>query len=516
MTRSRTPALPMRPHRRFICLSALAIAGLPLALRLDAQTDSSSRPHTVWIAAGSRQTLPREMVFENALGRLGVLNVSGPIDTAGHPFFEAIGSNARACVTCHQPANAMSVSVESIRERWRATQGRDPIFAAIDGSNNPSLPQDAASSHSLLLNRGLFRVGMPWPPRGITPEFTIELVRDPTGVNRDPIYGLTSATPTVSVFRRPRVAANLKYVTSPDGLFNVKLGVLMDKDPDTGLPSSMNIMADARAASLSVQAQSAYHDHQGGQGPLPRAQLERILAFENQVYVAQAWDARGGSLIEPNGPAALGPANVARHEVHVLNGPKTPGFHFFDMWLQRSGTPDPQAEFRASVARGNDIFLNRRFWVKDVAHINSIGLANPAKRTCAVCHNAQTSGMDLAPGWVDLGTTNFPTWTESPVWSESSDLPVFKLTCRADAPPHPFLGRQIYTSDPGRALVTGHCADIGAITMGQFRGLAARAPYFANGSAKDLRELVDYYDRRFDMRLSGQEKQDLINFLGVL
>ena len=235
------------------------------------------------------------MVFENALGRLGVLNVSGPIDTAGHPFFEAIGSNARACVTCHQPANAMSVSVESIRERWRATQGRDPIFAAIDGSNNPSLPQDAASSHSLLLNRGLFRVGMPWPPRGITPEFTIELVRDPTGVNRDPIYGLTSATPTVSVFRRPRVAANLKYVTSPDGLFNVKLGVLMDKDPDTGLPSSMNIMADARAASLSVQAQSAYHDHQGGQGPLPRAQLERILAFENQVYVAQVWDARGGA-----------------------------------------------------------------------------------------------------------------------------------------------------------------------------------------------------------------------------
>jgi cytochrome c peroxidase len=45
--------------------------------------------------------------------------------------------------------------------------------------------------------------------------------------------------------------------------------------------------------------------------------------------------------------------------------------------------------------------------------------------------------------------------------------------------------------------------------------LAARAPYFSNGSAKNLRELVDYYDRRFDMRLTEQEKQDLINFLGV-
>ena len=52
--------------------------------------------------------------------------------------------------------------------------------------------------------------------------------------------------------------------------------------------------------------------------------------------------------------------------------------------------------------------------------------------------------------------------------------------------------------------------------MGQFRGLAARAPYFSNGSAKNLMELVDYYDRRFDMRLTAQDKQDLVNFLGVL
>ncbi len=497
----------------------LGLLATGVAAFLGAQTTSpgvpSERPHTSWVEAGSGVTLPQDLVFANGLGRLGVLNADGPIDTKGHPFFEPIGSNARACVTCHQPANAMSVSVETIRERWRVTGGKDPIFAAVDGSNNPSLPQDQASSHSLLLDRGLFRVAMPWPPAGVTPEFAIEVVRDPTGVNRDATYGLRSATPTVSVFRRPRPAANLKYVTSPDGLFNVKLGVLMDKDPDTGLPSSMNIMADARVPNLRVQAESAYRDHQGGTAPLSAAQIERILSFENQIYMAQAWDNQGGSLVEPNGPAALGPANVARNPVHVLNSVKTPAFHFFDMW-QAAPAADARAVFRASVARGNDIFVNRRFWVKDVAHINSIGLANPAKRSCAVCHNAQMSGMDLAPGWVDLGTTNYPTWTEAKVWNEAGDLPVFKLTCRADAPPHPFLGRVIYTSDPGRALVTGHCADIGAITMGQFRGLAARAPYFSNGSAKDIRELVDYYDRRFDMRLTGQEKQDLINFLGVL
>jgi cytochrome c peroxidase len=52
--------------------------------------------------------------------------------------------------------------------------------------------------------------------------------------------------------------------------------------------------------------------------------------------------------------------------------------------------------------------------------------------------------------------------------------------------------------------------------MQQLRGLAARAPYFANGSAKNLREVVDFYDRRFNIQYTEQEKQDLVNFLSTL
>jgi cytochrome c peroxidase len=74
----------------------------------------------------------------------------------------------------------------------------------------------------------------------------------------------------------------------------------------------------------------------------------------------------------------------------------------------------------------------------------------------------------------------------------------------------------IYTQDPGFALTTGKCADIGKITIQQMRGLAARAPYFSNGSAKTLRDLVDFYDRRYRMNLTVQEKQDLINLMSVL
>ena len=487
-----------------LILSALLCASLLL--------HAENPKDAAWFEAGSGKVLPAEMVFDNPLGRLGLLNANGPVETKGHPFFEAIGSNGRACATCHQPANAMSLSAETIRERWHVTKGHDPVFAGIDGSNNPGLPQDQESSHSLLLNRGLFRVGLPWPPaQNAAPEFSIEVVSDPTGVNRDPAWGLQSASPTVSVFRRPRPAANLKYVLAPDvSPFNIKLGVLLDKDPDTGLPVSMNMMADARAGTLKAQAESAYRDHQEGKKGLGKDQLTRIIAFENQVYMAQVFDKQAGNLVEAYGPAALGPANVFHEMAGVLNNAAKPVFLSFDAWKQSD------RDFRQSVARGADIFQNRKFWVKNVAHINSIGLANPAKRSCVVCHNAVMSGMDRAPGWVDLGTTNYPTWTEPNVGSEHTELPVFRLTCKADARPHPYLGRVIYTSDPGRALITGKCADIGAITMGQFRGLAARAPYFSNGSAKNLAELVDYYDRRFEIRLTSQEKQDLVNFLGVL
>ena len=45
------------------------------------------------------------------------------------------------------------------------------------------------------------------------------------------------------------------------------------------------------------------------------------------------------------------------------------------------------------------------------------------------------------------------------------------------------------------------------------RGLAARPPYFHNGSAADLGEVVDFYDTRFAIGFTDREKADLVAFL---
>jgi hypothetical protein len=165
-----------------------------------------------WWAPGQGTPLPAYATYANDRGEVGLLNVSGPIETKGHPFFEPIGTNGRACISCHQPADSMSLSLRSIDERWRATGGRDPLFAAVDGMNCPNLPPADPRSHSLLLERGLFRIALPWPPRRadgtvIDPEFTIEGRARPVGLQHDPTYGLRSAKPTISVFRRPRPLA---------------------------------------------------------------------------------------------------------------------------------------------------------------------------------------------------------------------------------------------------------------------------------------------------------------------
>jgi cytochrome c peroxidase len=70
--------------------------------------------------------------------------------------------------------------------------------------------------------------------------------------------------------------------------------------------------------------------------------------------------------------------------------------------------------------------------------------------------------------------------------------------------------------DLGRAAGSHLWADIGGFRAPPLRGLAARAPYFLDGQARTIDDVVDYFDRRFQIGLRGDQKQDLAAFLRAL
>jgi cytochrome c peroxidase len=72
------------------------------------------------------------------------------------------------------------------------------------------------------------------------------------------------------------------------------------------------------------------------------------------------------------------------------------------------------------------------------------------------------------------------------------------------------------TTDPGLGLITGKCADLGKMKTPILRGLASRAPYFHGGNASSLQDVVNFYNKRFNIGLTAQQQTDLVNFLNTL
>jgi cytochrome c peroxidase len=95
------------------------------------------------------------------------------------------------------------------------------------------------------------------------------------------------------------------------------------------------------------------------------------------------------------------------------------------------------------------------------------------------------------------------------------DLPVYLISGCTNSF-NPGQAESFYTTDPGKALISGLCSDFNRGKGPVLRGLAARAPYFHNGTAAHLHELVNFYNARFSMQLSEEQKSNLIAFLNSL
>ena len=71
-------------------------------------------------------------------------------------------------------------------------------------------------------------------------------------------------------------------------------------------------------------------------------------------------------------------------------------------------------------------------------------------------------------------------------------------------------------SSPGLGNVTGAWDDLGLFKTPTLRGLAARPPYFHNGIAADLYEVVQFYEVELGFQFTLAQRHDLVAFLNAL
>jgi cytochrome c peroxidase len=179
---------------------------------------------------------------------------------------------------------------------------------------------------------------------------------------------------------------------------------------------------------------------------------------------------------------------------------------------------------RAKIVAGQKLFNTAVVTITGVRGLNdNPALGRPAviNGTCTTCHDTPNIGNHSMPLPLDIGTSRLGGFESDPntlaglAQLSTPDFPVYEVSGCADAA-NPSLRVTFYTSDPGKAMISGKCSDVNRGKGPILRGLAARAPYFHNGAAANLQELVNFYNARFQMNLTAEQKEDLIAFLNSL
>ncbi|MFP2958051.1 cytochrome c peroxidase [Myxococcus sp. 1LA] len=390
-------------------------------------------------------------------------------------FSEALPhTNGRSCTTCHVLDDGLALSPANVAARL-AARPDDPLFHRLDADD-----PDAEVLTFENLKRGLVRVTLPLPAN-------MDVIDTEGNV-------ITPADRNVSVWRAvPSVA-------------------------DTAISGPFQF--DGREATLEAQAQAAISSHSEG-GTVEPSVLRRMADFQRSEFTSGR---------------ALFVAGLLDSGVPLERIPTPEDF----MWL----TPQEQ--------RGRDVY----------------------KRACEGCHGGATTNQMIHPvlfqqiaatgpvlkpdgnmvftvdpvagpvpavaaradgRFVNVGFGTFTYLGQLAVTASGDPL---DPTPALDAQGMPIVGPnfipQWFTTDPGRALITGNPEDFEAFDMPPLRGIAKTAPYFHDNTFETLKDVVDAYSQLIlpllpplglpptqpsgtpggaPESLSPKEKQDLLRFL---
>lgn len=419
------------------------------------------------------------------------------------------GTNGRSCATCHVLEDHAVLNPAHVAATL-ASNPSDPLFNPID-ADDPTAPVPTYDH----LKKGLVRVILTLPENMDT---------------LDPFTGLVN--------------------TPPDRKIAVWRGVPTVENTAITAPYQF----DGRKATLQEQAQGAITAHSQG-GTVAQSDLDAIAAFQKDQfssnrakYVAQKLaqgtpveqierpelkmdeltpaQQRGLALYNANCEVCHGGATnnrIVNRTVHDFAIPElkpdASGNVLFEIGVQ------PPVAVKAN--RPNDEFLN-------------IGIAN-------LTGFGQFGFPGIFTSDVQMPAYRFRFYTDATRTVPTADLPpipqfdpvTFQPALDENGLPivGPNFVPQFFSTDPGRAAITGDPHDFEAFDMPSLRGIANTAPYFHDNAAETLRDLVNIYSRFivqfFPMlnrplvnppefpggppeSFTPSEKDDLIAFLEVL
>ena len=278
---------------------------------------------------------------------------------------------------------------------------------------------------------------------------------------------------------RPNSEWELIAVEDPHGFANVNLLVHWRRSmPTINFPvGSATVNWDAGSnvgkGQLAALVNLTNHLVTGAlQGPPATPEvINNIVDFESSLFTAQLTVEGVGRLDADGargGPEALSTMTKVEGE-----------FNLFDAWR------DDANPKRAQIARGQEVF-------------NS---TNASHKSCIACHDSSNNGTSVTNSLFDIRTASAE--------ARTPDLPLYTFRNKK-------TGETQQLTDAGLGNITGLWEDLGRFKTPTLRGLAARAPYFHNGIAATLEDVVRHYEKHFGFRFTDEERADLVAFLNAL
>ncbi|WP_233576909.1 cytochrome-c peroxidase [Citreicoccus inhibens] len=419
------------------------------------------------------------------------------------------GTNGRSCATCHVLEEETVLTPQHVEALW-AQSPTDPLFNRLDADD----PSAAILTYSHL-KKGLVRVTLPVPAN-------MDVIDAAGNV-------ITPANRKISVWR---------------GVPSVR---------DTAILGPYQY--DGREASLQSQAQSAILSHSEGSLVSPE-ELDAIAIAERDDFTSDRarfvsnlfdWGVPLAFIPDPERFMWLTPQEQRGRDVYTTacegcHGGSTKNrivnravHDAAFLALKPNGTViftvDPQkGPVLQRVPRPNDEFLNVGF-----TFLSYLG---------------QVGQLPMYNSDVQLPRYRFRFYTDGTRQHAVTELPPVPVTVSGDpldprsaldSNGFPIVGPngapQLFTTDPGRALITGDPADFEAFDIPSLRGVAKTAPYFHDNSNATLVDVVNTYSRLilpflpdmhlpavhppedaqgFPESLTPAQKQDLLAFLNRL